>query len=617
MSLTAFVVRIETSSDEPHIGDREVKSFLENLSEQRAFRIDVGAARIDFSSIYLDENEGAIATEPDWGDPSICRTLVFDGWLENRDELIAELAINGANTASTDSQIVLKSIARWGEKAVHRLYGEYSFVCLTKTPRSDAPDVFAVRDKVGIRPLFYSEVNEKLAISNFLGALSVVPWIGSGINDGYAAEFLCAEVWSTRETLYRGVKRVCGGHFLLKVGRTSPAARRYWRPKNSTESNSAPDSITAMRRTLFQAVLGASRSIGPLGVQISGGIDSSSVACVVAELMAGRELRAPSTVGMSQIFPGYACDESDYIDQLERELPFPIRKLTPVYATRDQLISIVRRTRYPYYSYAATSSLMHDLEHVTRGGRVIIGGEGGDELLTLGREAWREMLCSIGYASYGWRRLNAFRRSLPVTASSLAHVRFLVEPFMSSAASLRLNRLRGRANAETSVLCRSDAKRLSFSRRLDQFRGYGRTLAVEIATSCTRNWAWELLHAQYFCRGVEHRNPLLSARVLEFTLTLAPQFLEDQPSSDRWLMTRAAGTRMPIAISGRRSKAEFSGVVLPRIREILQSSPQLLVREEIATLRINPINNIRLGVWQADSLLSMLLFDQVVLCDCQ
>lgn len=610
MSLTAFVVRVEPPSADRDRGDRELTAFLERLTEQRSFQIEVGSARIDYSSVYPDENEGAIATGVDPNDASVRRTLVFDGWLENREELIGELAAGGATSETSDSQLVLKSIERWGENAVHRLYGEYSFVCLTSRAGSDEPEVFAVRDKVGIRPLFYSEHERKLALSNFPGALSAIPWVGSEINEGYAAEFLCAEVWSTKETIFRRVARVLGGHWLQRYAGMRPKCGRYWFPDPQIRRTTCTAAVAEMRMVLLSSTLAASRCIGPLGVQISGGIDSSSVACVVSDLVDAGQFDRSAVVGMSQVFPGHSCDETKYIESVERAISFSISKVQPSYAPLAALSDIVARTNYPYFSYTATSSWDHDRAHRRSGGRVVIGGEGGDELLALSRSAWRSALLSACDGARSWRRLNAIRRSLPQTASALASVRVVLEPFLPRRLSLRIQRARDRRTSSSPLVSSLDQDRLSLAQRLDRFDGFGRTLAIEIVTSCNRNWAWELLYAQYFCRGIERRNPLLSARVLEFTGTLSPDFLEAFPSSKRQILTNAAGKRMPTTVVERTNKAEFSGVVRPRLHSLLREYDDVVNSGQLLGLRLGEIRIEELPVWSADALLSCVMFEQ-------
>ncbi len=569
MSLTAFVVRLSLPALACTASHRAVSAFLEKLAEQKASQIDVGFARIDYASVYSNRSEPAIAFCPDPQDPLLSRTLVFDGWLENREELIAQLSVLDATPESSDPELVLKCIERWGTAAPKHLYGEYSFVCVEKSQHSDVPEVFAVRDKVGIRPLFFATIDGAIAISNFPGALSVIPWVGSEINEGYAAEFLCADVNSIDETLYKHVRRLRGGCFFRSTLRSSVTPKRYWYPPSHVTMSDAPRAAVALRKRLDHVVGSALRAPGLVGVQMSGGIDSSSVACVVAGLVDAGAINAARVRGMSQIYPGLPCDETAYIEALETVLPFDVQKLKPTYADAALLDSWSERLRHPVFSFASTASLLHDRHHRNLGGGVVVTGEGGDELF---QPTSRSLfaLSSLGHLSIAVRhvrqtydffsgRVNA-RGAIALTLESVA-------PAYFRNVLRRMQRLR--KNWKPSVDA-AWAERVKLRRRLDRLRvsGAARTLAVELALTGGAHYALEHMYESNFVRGIEKRCPLLSASILEFVNQLPLELMDSPTGRSRQLLRESVRERLPALIRDRMHKSEFTASVLPALVEL-------------------------------------------------
>lgn len=569
MSLTAFVVRLEPPSDEQIAGDAAVTAFLEKLSEQPAFHVTVGTARIDFSSVYLDENEGAIAKGVDPRDPKISRTLVFDGWLENRDELVAELSTDGATAQSSDSSLVLKSIGRWGEEAVHRLYGEYSFVCISLNVGSKTPAVFAVRDKVGIRPLFYSNECGKLALSNFPGALSVIPWIGSEINEGYAAEYLCAEINSVRETHFVRVRRLLGGHSLGAVRPSVQIIQRYWLPSDQVDRRPHDEIRADFRRVLNLATISACRVARPSTLMVSGGIDSSCLAVVIADAIDEGTLSRDQFFASNLTYPGLACDESQYREALAEVLPYEMKVFTPRYATSADITARTARLRYPFGTFPGTSGDVV-AEHLVRlGGRVIIKGEGGDELLLPQAAAFSRALVDLNEANAAKRLLINRWSTRPRNASTLGKIRHAIDPMLSWNIQNVLSRMRNRKRSGwQSAVDVNWTDRVELVNRLDRLLPHSssRTQQAAIATSGLGSLTAETAYAMNFLRKTETRNPLLSARTVGFCNTLPLGLLDGQTLGlSRQLLRSIVSPRLPSLIAERSGKAEFSESVLPAL----------------------------------------------------
>lgn len=569
MSLTAFLVLVGDvpvgstleSARQPVVG------FLSGLTKQPTEIHEQPGALLWQSSVYADESEIAVARAT-FAD--VERTIVFDGWIENRDEMLVALGTSAPDANSSDSSLILAGYAAWGDQIADRLYGEYAFVIIERGLGAEhgGRAAFAVRDKIGIRPLFFAQWQGGMALSNFPGALSVLPSVGSEINEGFAAEFLCANINSVNETLYLNVARLCGGHRLSWQSGQQPRIERYWRPGGRVEHMTEEESVAKFRQVLVASVRAASKCTGPLGCQISGGIDSSSVAMVVADLIDAGELSADSVVGMSQIYPGLACDETPYIDAVEKVVPFGVERLAARYCTGEEADVFTLSLRYVYGPFVGTAASRHFLEHRAKGGRVVLTGEGGDQLFQPTALAIWPALMSCREAPYALQYFRRRWQSSPPTASMLGRLRYTLGVAVGSKLELILRR----RDDQKSALKRwpvndAWAVDVALARRLDRnICPYGaRTLAVSYSQSGAWSVAYETTYSASLLLGVEVRHPLSSARVIERAAQLPLAVFDGLRKLNRYPLRQAVLHRLPSITAQRTTKAEFTCSALPAL----------------------------------------------------
>ena len=568
MSLTAFLVLIGDSpvGSALDTARQPVIDFLSGLTKQPTESHQQPGAMLWQSSVYADESAEAVRRASKDG---TSRTIIFDGWVENRTELISLLAESNISDNSTDSELVLAAHMQWGDTAMSKLYGEYSYVLVEQTLMSATPRALAVRDRVGVRPLFYSAWKGGCALSNFPGALPLLPWVGGEINYGYTAEFLLGEINATRETFYAHVTRVIGGHSLDSgLGDAHPVVARYWLPSRWKVERNKDRAMKALRTALEVAVGGALRSWHPIGVQISGGIDSSSVAMLVADAVDQGTLDARRVVGMSQVYPGLSCDEAHYIDAVESVLPFSVERLVPCYATSEQANDWTRRSRYVSFSFAGTSAVRHSAEHTRRGGRVILTGEGGDELFI-------PTAAAIGHAVLEPGGLAALKnyflrrwQGRPTTASWLGTLKHVLGDAIGDRVANFLSKHYYRKyRPHFRPFCHEWWLDLKIAGRLDKRVALSGLRTVSSA-SIWDGWLCESIEHQYwagFLIGVEKRHPLMSARVVTAASQFSFDLLDGQANSTRVPLRTVVASRLPNSVLKRTDKAEFTVVVLPAL----------------------------------------------------
>ncbi|MCZ2135344.1 MAG: hypothetical protein LC098_07955 [Burkholderiales bacterium] len=573
MSLIPFVLLLGTA---PHghseaAADAPVREFLAGLVQrppQDVSRHNAPGASAWYVSVFADERDDALAVA---SEATTQRFVLFDGWIENRDELIAALAVPGVTDAVTDSALVLAGYAQWGTAVAERLYGEYSFVVLEAGNASTAVRASAVRDKMGVRPLFFSQWHGGIGLANFPAALAALPWLGDTVNEGYVAEFLCGEVNSIEQTFLRDVARLRGGHRIEWASGAPALTRRYWLPPCRVDPMTATVAAQRLRALLEVTVAAAMRGARKVGIKQSGGVDSSAIAMVLADLVERGLRPAESVAALSMVFPGLACDESAYLDDIARVVPFAIERAPARYASADQLLEWTRRSRYPVYPFVSTGLSAHFAAFRSRGGRVVLDGEGGDELLRPSPLALLRALVdgrqSAAVAAFFRQRWRGRRRDL----NRRGTVRFWLDPAIPEPLNNAWRRHVERSrHGWRSPLDEAWTARVALRDRLDRHSAHhraARTVGAALALSGEWGVAYESIYAQAVLQQVELRHPLLSARLVEFCNCLPLALLDGQEARTRVLLRASVADRLPPSVAARRDKAEFTASVLPALHE--------------------------------------------------
>lgn len=238
-------------------------------------------------------------------------TIVFNGTIYNYPELRRELQGRGHDFRSSgDTEVIIKAYAEWGEACVERLLGMFAFGIWDARARR----LFLARDRLGIKPLYYSEAQDSLRFASNVQALLAA---GADIAlDPLALHHhmtLHAVVPAPR-TLLRGVRKLAPGH-TLSVGEDGRVQlRRYWslsacRPAMSRNESEWKEAVhEGLRRAVERRLRIADV---PVGVLLSGGLDSSLLVALLAE--SGAQRLKTFTVGFEDQ-PEEKGSEFEYSD---------------------------------------------------------------------------------------------------------------------------------------------------------------------------------------------------------------------------------------------------------------------------------------------------------------
>jgi asparagine synthase (glutamine-hydrolysing) len=200
-----------------------------------------------------------------------------DARLDARAELRSQLDLSNDGSAHpiTDSELILRSYAKWGSACVEHLRGDFSFAIWDASNKR----LFCARDQFGIKPFYYANVGSVLVFSNALDCIRLHPAVSSNLNDLAISDLLLFDI--IREpgaTAFAEIRRLPPAH-ILECGPSGISVRRYWSLPtcDSLHFKRSGDCVEQFRELLDRAVADRLRTASA-GVLMSGGLDSTTIA---------------------------------------------------------------------------------------------------------------------------------------------------------------------------------------------------------------------------------------------------------------------------------------------------------------------------------------------------
>lgn len=214
--------------------------------------------------------------------------MVFDGRLDNRDELCEKLRIDQAQASlMADSELVYQACLRWDTETPKHLLGDFALACW----QPQRQRLWLARDPLGMRPLYWYQREDLLAFATMPKALFAIPGLTKNISEEQLHDYMCLIPMSGPETLYKDVYRIEAGQVIAFENGEEMKAHFYHRfdPERELILDSDEAYVDAFREQLEQAVSRRLRSNGPIGSELSSGLDSSTVTATAANLLAKRK----------------------------------------------------------------------------------------------------------------------------------------------------------------------------------------------------------------------------------------------------------------------------------------------------------------------------------------
>lgn len=215
--------------------------------------------------------------------------IVYNGEIFNHASVREDLERAGHRYKSrADTETVVHAYEEFGPACLERFRGMFAFVLWDQSKRK----VFAARDRLGIKPFYYYWDGELFAFGSEIKALLAHPKISAKLNPHALAPHLSFGYTSDDQTLFQGISKLMPGHYLemdWQSARPTLKISRYWDPPrpDSFESRSDEDWIAECRQRLEETVRMRLMSDVPLGMFLSGGVDSSAIAALMKRMVPG------------------------------------------------------------------------------------------------------------------------------------------------------------------------------------------------------------------------------------------------------------------------------------------------------------------------------------------
>jgi asparagine synthase (glutamine-hydrolysing) len=309
--------------------------------------------------------------------------LTYNGEVYNFQELRGELEARGyAFRTKGDTEVVLRAYEAWGDAAVERLRGMFAFAIWDRPRRR----LLVARDPLGIKPLYYTRTADGLFLfASEIRALLTWPGVRAEVDDDALWDFLGQRYVPGPRTMFRGIAKLPAGH-LAVVDADGVRVRRYWDVPLDGETWSEASCVATFRDLVTDSVRRELVSDVPLGVFLSGGLDSTTVTALMAAMVDEPVRTFCVGYGGSQGVNErpWARMAAERLHTVHRELEIGLDEFWRL------LPEAVRSMEEPVAEAPAVSLLQlsrFTREHVT----VVLSGEGADENLG-GYAIYRRML---------------------------------------------------------------------------------------------------------------------------------------------------------------------------------------------------------------------------------
>ena len=488
-------------------------------------------------------------------------SMVFNGEIYNYVELRAELeALGHRFESSGDTQVLLASYAQWGRRCVDRLVGMYAFCIIDRRTST----MFVARDRLGIKPLYVVQHPRGVLFASELKAIRRSGLWNGGLNTPRFAQFLSfgrtEEVPDDADTYLDGVQQILPGHSCTLGFDGRRTDERYWTPPHH-EEDAGPDVVPRFLALFDDAMKLHMRSDVPVGVMLSGGMDSVSIACTMAQLAdsasTGQALHA-------FCYTSEDFDESRQLEDTIAQIGATMHRVATVEA--DSFWARLREAMWYHDEPVHSPSVLMGFElyrlAAANGIRVVLSGQGADETIGGYHYLFDHMLVT-----------EALRGRLPTL---LAQAKFVAESRGQSEREVLMRCARMvRAHLMSSV---ASYRSVSAGRRLLEGRGRaflapefralaapapehpaGQTLSVALERAIRQTPLPHYLRVEdrnSMAHSVESRVPFLDHRLVEHALKLPARWKMSDGWNKRVLREAMAG-RIPDSVRLRRQKFGF------------------------------------------------------------
>jgi asparagine synthase (glutamine-hydrolysing) len=520
--------------------------------------------------------------------------LVFNGEIYNFREIKARLKDYAFKT-SGDTEVVIAAFDKWGPACLEHFKGMFAIALWDKKEKT----LFLARDRFGVKPLYYYDNGGVLLFASEIRAILASGLVDHSLNEQALHDYLMFQSVVTPATLIKGIKQLPAGHYMIRQ-QGKADLKKYWSLTDNEgiiEEHSYDEIKKRVRELLYKSVERRLVSDVPLGTFLSGGIDSSIIAGVMAET------NPEQTNAFTIAFDEENYDESDYAELIAKKFNL---NHTKVKLRAQDFLNELPTALDAMDSPSGDGLNTYVVSKAIRKSGIVVGmsGVGGDELFA-GYPIFKQYLQLKKYGSL-------FKYSSPV--------RRLVQPFFP-VHNNKLSRLKHLLQLKATeiadvyplfrqILSATDIEKLANINPQKGFPGHLQ-LALEEQRHSLKKYSFisQVSIADYMgytqhvllkdmdqmsmASSLEVREPFFDTELVEYVLRVPDKY--KMGASPKSLLVDAAHPILPDIIINRRKQ----GFVLPYDHWI-RNELSTFCKEKINSLSNRPIFNRKaiLEYWQ-------------------
>lgn len=477
-------------------------------------------------------------------------TITADARIDNREELFEKLEIdeNKFNNI-TDTVLVLWSYEKWGEECPKYLLGDFVFAIFDKKKNK----LFFAKDHIGIRPFYYYIDKCFFCFSSEISPIFSLSSVEKIRDDNAIETFLESTTLAYEETLFQNIKRLPPAHKISLV-HNDITFSRYWFPEElKIDQKITFEEATQKFKILLQeAIQVRLRSAYPIGCELSGGLDSSSILCLTSRINREKDI-----FPFSQRYGNLECDESYYSDLVADVLGMHVQTVRVDKLDYNKEYSLKKYFQsFPDWpTYGSFMGLLPIAKKAERQNiRILLTGQGGDHIVGGNLYILSDYLRTLKFCKL-YKELKYYKWSKKIIKNYI--IKPILPKYIFKIKDFLTFKKRKIMVSQTSFFKKIDHGIKDTSLAFNESLGY-------VSGTLNAFWCDSNIYHNIEKFNIESRHPYFDVRLVEFCLSLPEEYKLKQGVSKRILKEAMKGI-LPEQVRSRNDKAEFSEAVMGQL----------------------------------------------------
>ncbi len=306
--------------------------------------------------------------------------ISYNGEVYNHIELKAELeALGHRFTSHSDTEVILKAWVQWGPACLNRFNGMFGIVLLD--PRNGGK-VYAIRDRFGVKPLYWTKTNNYFAFASEIKQLRLLPDFSPSLNQNIAYDYLVyGQLDHTEQTFDNNIFQLKGGQMMsVDLTNNSYQITNWYNLPDQKWRGNDQEAINKFEELLTDSVRLRLRADVTVGSCLSGGLDSSAIVCLMEKVLRGQEHQGIETI--TACFENKKYDEWEYAEAVVKQTGAKAHRVFPSFTSlQEDLDKILWHMDEPFGSTSQFSQWSVFKGAAEAGLKVMLDGQGSDEQL--------------------------------------------------------------------------------------------------------------------------------------------------------------------------------------------------------------------------------------------